>query len=247
MEFVEYGKEHSQTIVLLHGGGLSWWNFREAAQLLSDEYRVLLPILDGHGQSDADFTTMQANADEILDFIGQYIGSSVLLLGGLSLGGQVLLEILARRKDICRYALIESTLVRPSGLTHALIKPLFGSCWGLIRRRWFAKLQFRALGIQPALFEEYYRDTCRISKENMIAFLQANALYDIKPSLKDCGAKAYIFVGKKENRAMKLSAEKLGRSLPGSVLQLLPGGHGDFSLNRAEDYARTVREIIKRG
>ncbi len=31
MNYVEYGKENSDVIILLHGGGLSWWNYKEVA------------------------------------------------------------------------------------------------------------------------------------------------------------------------------------------------------------------------
>ena len=48
MNVLEYGKENQQTIMLLHGGGLSWWNYSEAAELLKDRYHVILPILDCH-------------------------------------------------------------------------------------------------------------------------------------------------------------------------------------------------------
>ena len=33
---VEYGAHNSQTIILLHGGGLSWWNYREVAQMIGN-------------------------------------------------------------------------------------------------------------------------------------------------------------------------------------------------------------------
>ena len=206
MRFIEYGKENKDVIMLLHGGGLSWWNYREVAELLERDFRVILPILDGHSGGDSDFTTIEDNADRIISFIDENFGGSVLLLGGLSLGGQVLLEILSRRKDICRFAIVESALVIPSKLTHSMIAPAFGSCYGLIKYRWFSKLQFDSYRLKPKLFEDYYKDTCGISKENMISFLQANALYSVKPSLSESEAKAYVFVGEKENGAMRKSA-----------------------------------------
>ena len=172
MRFIEYGKENKDVIMLLHGGGLSWWNYREVAELLQTDFRVILPILDGHSGSDSDFTTIEDNADRIISFIDENFGGSVLFLGGLSLGGQVLLEILSRRKDICRFAIVESALVMPSKLTYSMIKPAFGSCYGLIQYKWFSKLQFNSLKIKSDLFDYYYRDTCAISKEDMIAFLQ---------------------------------------------------------------------------
>ena len=170
MHYMEYGKEHKEVIVLLHGGGLSWWNYREVGAKLSSDYHVFLPILDGHAESSCDFTSIEENAARIIAFIDEQFGGSVLLIGGLSLGGQIVLEILSQRKDICQYALIESALVVPSKFTYAMIKPAFGSCHGLIKHRWFSKLQFRSLRMPQALFEDYYRDTCSMSKSNMIAF-----------------------------------------------------------------------------
>jgi len=248
LHYMEYGKEHKEVIILLHGGGLSWWNYREVGAKLSSDYHVFLPILDGHAESSCDFASIEENAARIIAFIDEQFGGSVLLIGGLSLGGQIVLEILSQRKDICQYALIESALVVPSKFTYAMIKPAFGSCHGLIKHRWFSKLQFRSLRMPQALFEDYYRDTCSISKSNMIAFLEANALYCIKPSVADCSAKAYVFVGEKEHNAMRKSARIINDALSESTLQILPGMyHGAFSINHADNYAGTVREIVKNG
>ena len=100
MQYVEYGKENHDTILLLHGGGLSWWNYEEAAKSLQKEYHIILPILDGHAESDRPFTSIENNAMEIIEYIDTHFGGSVLLMGGLSLGGQILLEILSQRSDI---------------------------------------------------------------------------------------------------------------------------------------------------
>lgn len=147
MKYVEYGAQHRSVILLLHGGGLSWWNFREEAELLGQQYHVVLPILDGHTGSDAPFTSIEDNAREIIAWVDRHCGGQVLLMGGLSLGGQVLVEILSQRPDICRYAILESALVFPMRVTHALVKPTYSLCYPLIRQRWFARLQFRSLHI----------------------------------------------------------------------------------------------------
>jgi len=33
MKTVEFGKQHNDVIMLLHGGGLSWWNYKAEAEL----------------------------------------------------------------------------------------------------------------------------------------------------------------------------------------------------------------------
>ena len=62
MNFIEYGTQNKEVIILLHGGGLSWWNYREEAELLQEDYHVILPILDGHAGNEKDFVSIKDNA-----------------------------------------------------------------------------------------------------------------------------------------------------------------------------------------
>lgn len=245
MKYIEYGNANHDTIILLHGGGLSWWNYEDVANSLQNDYHIILPILDGHAKSDTAFTTIEENAKEIIAYIDAHHAGSILMIGGLSLGGQILLEILSQRKDICQYAIVESAIVRPSKLMYSMIKPAFGSCYNLIKHKWFSKLQFKSLKIKPDLFEYYFRDTCAIAKNDMIAFLQANSIYFLKESIKECTAKVYIYVGEKESSSIRKSAQNIHNALPQSTLQVLPKlYHGEFSINYGNDYATKIRHIF---
>ena len=245
MQYVEYGAHNLQTVILLHGGGLSWWNYREVAQHLADKYHVVLPILDGHADSDAPFTSIEDNAARFIAHIDQYFGGKVLAICGLSLGGQIAVEMLTQRPDICRFALIESSLVKPMKLTHALIKSTFGMSYGLIKQKWFAKMQAAYLGIPKTLFDDYYRDTCKISKEDMIAFLKANCGYSVKPALGNTKAKVHIVFGSKEQASIRASGKLQNRMLSDSTLEVLPGyRHGDLSLNHPQAYSQMLLTLI---
>ena len=246
VRFQEYGTEQKECILLLHGGGLSWWNYREAAELLQKEYHIILPILAGHAGSDRPFTTIEENAAEIISFIDEYMNGSSLLIGGLSLGGQILLEMLSQRKEICSYALVESASVIPSKLTNALIAPTFGASYGLIRNRSFARMQFRSLHMKNELFEDYYRDTCQIRKQDMIAFLKASTSYALKDAFRESSAQIHVYVGEKETTSIRHSAETICRVDPACRLHRMSGfRHGEFSINHADRYADTIRQIIQ--
>lgn len=247
MRYKEYGLERAEIIMLLHGGGLSWWNYRDVAERLQPDYRVILPILDGHAGSDRPFTTIEDNAAEIVSFIKRELGGSVLLLGGLSLGAQIVLEMLSQKKDICQYAIVESAAVIPSGLTKALITPAFGSAYGLIKNRAFAKAQFRSLHMKPDLFEEYFQDTCQILKTDMVAFLKANTAYAPKQALQNCQAETRIVVGGKEQKTMLQSANLLHDMLRVSALEIREGlYHGEYSLNHPEQYTAELRDMLEK-
>lgn len=245
MKTVEFGKQNNDVIMLLHGGGLSWWNYKAEAELLKNQYHVVLPILDGHAGGDNDFISIEENASRLISFIDKEFGGSVLLIGGLSLGAQILVEMLTQRNSICQSAVIESASVIPSKLTNYLIKPMFSLSYGLVKKKCFAQMQFDYLHIRKDLFEDYYRDTSQISKENMIAFLEANTSYEIKPNLQDVHAKVRILIGEKEQKKMICSAEQLHKVLPGSVLEIKKGlYHGEYSINCPEEYTKELLDII---
>ena len=207
-----------------------------------------IPILDGHSGSDRPFTTIEENASEIISFIDEQLDGSALLIGGLSLGAQVLLEMLSQRRNLCSHALVESASVVPSKLTNVLIAPAFGSSYGLIRNRSFAKLQFQSLHMKPELFEDYYRDTCQIRKQDMIAFLRANTSYALKDAFRESSAEIHVYVGEKETGEIRRSAEAICKARPSCRLHRINGfKHGDFSINHADQYADAIRQIIQGG
>lgn len=243
----ESGQQNDHVILLLHGGGLSWWNYQEIAKILSEQYHVLLPVLDGHADSDVPFTTIEDNAARLISYIDTHFGGQILAIGGLSLGGQIAVEMLSQRKNLCQYALIESASVKPMKLTAALIGPTFGMSFGLIKQKRFAKWQASYLGIPRERFDDYYRDTCKIRKTDMIAFLKANSIYSIKPSLSETKASVKILAGSREQKHIRDSAELLHQAIPGSSMEILPNlRHGDLSLNQPEIYIQTLLNWIRR-
>ena len=241
----EYGKSNKDVIILLHGGGLSWWNYEEVSEILKSNYHVILPILDGHSGSDRDFTSIENNANEIIEYIDNNYNGNVKLIGGLSLGAQILLDILSKRDNICEYAIIESALVCQMKMTNRLIEPSINMSYGLIKKRLFSKLQFKSLKIKKELFDKYYIDSSNITKNNMISFLKANSNYHLK-NIKTNKSKSIVIVGSKERLIMIKSAKRIHDELINSELEILSGYyHGDLSINHPNEYAEKVKKLIK--
>lgn len=239
-------KKQVPTVLLLHGGGLCWWNYRSVAEKLADRYRVVLPILDGHGENPIPFTTIEAAATHILEEIDATWGGHVALLGGVSLGAQVTLSLLAQRPDVCDAALVESALTIPMPLTRQLVGPVCAISAPLIRKRWFAKAQFHALHLPPALFEEYARDSCRLSQDSLTALLEANASFSPPVQLAACTARTLVTVGSRERPVMRRSARQLADLLPNARLKILPGyRHGAFSAWHAAEYGEAVEALLR--
>jgi pimeloyl-ACP methyl ester carboxylesterase len=245
LNYKEFGINNKEVIILLHGGGLSWWNYKDQVKLLEKDYHVILPILDGHGDSDREFSSIEDNAASIISFINEHLEKRVLLIAGLSLGGQILLEMLSLQSDICRYAIVESASVFPSKVASVLINPALMSSYGLLKNKTFAKLQFKSLKIKEELFEDYYQDTCKISKNSMVSFIKASTSYSLKETVSNCQAKVYVLVGQKESQQMLKSAKIIHKKIENSELKIFKNlYHGQFSINYPENYARLIKTIL---
>ena len=115
----------------------------------------------------------------------------------------------------------------------------------MIRKTWFAKAQFKSLHIRSDFFDDYYRDSVAITKENMIAFLKANSDYQLKEGIRDCQAGVLVLVGGRESKIMKKSAALLQERIPNAQLETLPGYyHGELSLNHPEQYVQKLEKLI---
>ena len=91
----------------------------------------------------------------------------------------------------------------------------------LINKHWFAKLQFDYLKIDKSLFENYYIDSCKITKSNMISFLKANSSYGLKHTLKKTKAKTIILAGGKERKNIIRSAHLINDEIPKSCVEII--------------------------
>ena len=102
------------SVMLIHGGGNAWWNYLRQARALAGRYHVILPTLDGHGEEAAvPYVSTEKTADELLDYIDTHCGGRLFALGGVSLGGQIVIELLSRRADLARKAIIDGSLCIP--------------------------------------------------------------------------------------------------------------------------------------
>lgn len=114
MKFHEFGDRNSPHVLLIHGGGNSWWNYLQQARILAEKCHVILPALDGHGEEfQKDYVSTEASAQQIMTFIDTHCGGRLFVLGGVSLGGQIAIELLSLKSDIAEKAILDGCLCIP--------------------------------------------------------------------------------------------------------------------------------------
>ncbi|HHX60096.1 MAG TPA: hypothetical protein GX707_05080 [Epulopiscium sp.] len=129
--------------------------------------------------------------------------------------------------------------------TTALTVPTFKLFYGLVKKKWFSKMQSKALFIPDGLFEQYYEDSLKISKQSLINITISNGNYNIRENITNTRAKVMIIVGDKELKIMKKSAKRLHQMIKSSQLCIMKGmGHGEISLVYQKEYLQLVKSLF---
>lgn len=246
MIFHEFGPCDAPAILLLHGGGLSWWSWRRVMEQMQTDCRVILPEIDGYGNAaDTMFVSIESVAHKVVEYIDESCRGTVLALGGLSLGAQIAVETLSIRPDIAKYAILESALVCPVPGTRLFTAPACAISYGLISKHWFSRLQARELCVPEEQFEEYYADSLKISRQSLVNTILSNGTYSLKTGIRQTTAQTLVIVGDREVKAERRSAKILCEAIPNSRFFLAEGmKHGEWSLRHPDEYAAQLKHFL---
>jgi 3-oxoadipate enol-lactonase len=91
------GPERARVVVLLHGATLDHQAWQAQVDELAQRYRVVVPDLRGHGESTLDGAFRFDDAvDDVAALLDEVDRGTPLVLGGLSLGGNIAQELVHR-------------------------------------------------------------------------------------------------------------------------------------------------------
>ncbi|MCP8899442.1 alpha/beta fold hydrolase [Gilvimarinus xylanilyticus] len=127
--WVEAGKQHKETVILIHGlGQKGWRDWRQLIPPLAEEYRVLAIDLPGFGRSDKPAAKYSPeNYARVLDALVTDAGIGSFRLIGHSMGGNVALRYATRYpQKVQRLVLISAAgiLERSTFAQHSAALPL---------------------------------------------------------------------------------------------------------------------------
>ena len=108
MRVLEYGKEQEKTLLFLPCTAEPEWAFTDAVSLLSQNYRVLQIVYDGHGETGEDFVSVETTVDEITDWLQSRNITNLDAAYGCSLGGACLTRFLALGEIPVKRAIIDA-------------------------------------------------------------------------------------------------------------------------------------------
>lgn len=257
MKFHEFGDSKNPNIMLIHGGGNSWWNYLRQARELSHHYHVILPTLDGHGEEySTEYVSTEQTADDLMTYIETYCDGHLFALCGVSLGGQIVMELLSRNPNITKKAIIDGSLCIP--------QPLLAYCC-MIFVLLFGKLIFNNTACRLQLFlmsklfppkmvyndeiKAYYlEDMPRIRMKTLYSMYRTYMKdYQLKSTIRNSTAQVMYWYGEKEMNFVKRSAKKFQEFIPSCEIYEAKGyNHGYLSVYLPEEWLRVAVPFFER-
>lgn len=96
MNIHEFGQKNRECVLFLHASCTSWDFYEESVKLLAERYHVIVPAMPGHDLStDEDYTSVEQIAAELEQWLLERGHARVHGLYGLSMGGSVVIRLLA--------------------------------------------------------------------------------------------------------------------------------------------------------
>ncbi len=243
----ETGKKDQETIIFLHEGGLAGWMWDKQLKAFND-YRCLVPDLPEHGRS-MEFKpfTIKDTAEIIVNLIKNRVYNGKAHLVGLSLGAQIIIQILSTVPEVVDHALISGTLVHSIPHTETFLKHLnylIKAYEPLKNTDFFIKANMRTYNIPKNFFNELKESTHAIKPESFNRILKENMLFQTPSGLEKANVPVLVIVGEKDHKILKNSARDLMHVLPNSKTYVVPKLGHVWNLESPELFNRVLRSWI---
>ena len=125
MTIHEYGADREKVIVLIHPSVVMWDYFENVIPLLKDKYHLIIPALPGYDEENPneDFTSVEEIADNLAKWLIEHKIRTIDTLYGCSMGGAIVLKMIAEQKIIIkmRFVMVELHLISFRGSSQGLL------------------------------------------------------------------------------------------------------------------------------
>lgn len=245
----EFGTEHEKTVLLLHSACLSWRMFQPAAERLQTQYHLIIPALPAHDPDEkTPYTSVEAIAAELGDWLAQRGISALWGLYGVSMGGAVALRLLADGKVAVRTCVLDAAitpyraprwLTRGFSLRNYLVIRFAQRHLALIRRA------FPAQRFGQAAVEDVCMILGRMDRRDVWRVFDSCFHYPLPKRLQTAARVSYWY-GSKEYFQRALDIRHVRRLLPETAFVAFPDcAHAEFVAGQPEAFAVRLAETLE--
>ncbi|MBC8569753.1 alpha/beta fold hydrolase [Zongyangia hominis] len=245
MLFEEIDKRGKPVLLLLHGGGLSSWEWMPHIEILRGNYDLVAVTIDGHGEDvETPFVSIEDSAKKLIRYIDKEQDGQVFGICGFCLGGQIAVQALSERPHLCKCVVLESVNIASSEKRASRSIKMMHTCYPLLQQRWFAKIQSSQYQVAKENAEDFYQNVNGMKVESLENVYQSSLTFAIPPTYKNCTAKALVLCGSKERADMQESCRLLSSAKVDSMLKIVEKARHGLSMKDPEAYLEIVQRFF---
>ena len=243
----ETGQNNPETILFLHGSSLAGWMWDEQVAAVN-EYHCIVPDLPEHGKSqEIEPFSIESAAEMMVDLIKTRAHDGKAHLVGISLGAQLIVQILSTAPEVVDRAFISGTLVHgvPAAETFLkLLDYLLNTYLPIKNDNLSIGSYIRSYNIPKNLVRKFKESTYIIQSESAERIIRENILFKIPVGLENADVPVLVMVGEKDHRIVKESAKNLINILPNSKgATALKVGHM-WNMENPELFNKVLRTFL---
>ncbi len=253
MTIHEYGKDNQKIIVLIHPSVVMWDYFEYITPLLEGKFHLIIPALPGYDEKNPkqDFTSIENIADNLAKWLKSHNIQTVDLLYGCSMGGSIVLRMLAERKITIKNAICDGGIT-PYQLPWIVTR--------LIAARDFLMIsmgKIGGLGLLEKAFstDEYSKEDLKyvarvfkfISYKTIWRTFESCNNYAMPKNIPAYGGRLQYWYGDKETKDRAWDIKYINANFPGAeLIELKDMGHASMASLHAQEMAERLETLVER-
>lgn len=248
MQFKEFGNKQHQAIILIHGYGISWRMWQPQIKAFSNDYFVIVPVLDGHDtENNSTFTTVEKAAADIIDYVLQTYGNQVFAICGVSLGATIAIDILAQNRLEINKAIIDAGPIVPMNqfLLNVSVNYRISQAHHMKKGSRLLKYLLSRTFYPPEMIADVFRIGANMSDESCRNAHRSVFRYTLPPSIADTQTAIAYWYGSKEAWLGKKYAKCILSIVPRAKIKVFKGfDHGELCIGNPDLYITEVTEFL---
>jgi pimeloyl-ACP methyl ester carboxylesterase len=222
----ETGSQDAPSIVFLHGIGASGWMWWRQTAALGD-FHCLNVDLPGHGKSSqVTWISLADTTQQVADLIRSRANNGQAHVVGLSLGGHIALELLERHAELITRAVISGVTAAPMPNRY-LLNPQIWFMSLIMKRRWYADLQAKALHLPPDEQAAFTENLLKMSMKTYRRIAEEVVVYQVPSVFQQVNVPTLITAGGRESQIILQAVDVISNLMPNAQGCIAPGlSHG---------------------
>lgn len=249
MEFHILGQIDKPVILLIHGALTPFEIMLPIAEHFKDNYKVIIPLLDGHTKKDeSTFISIDNEAEKIEEYLKEKDTSEIFCVCGLSLGGAIAHKLLSRGNIIIHNIILDGApLVKsPAWLTKAMTNNYLDILKKSKKRDKKTIKNFCKHFLPKKYLHHYLEFINKTSEESVVNMLQSVGESKLCENLDLINTHLLYLHGTKMNEYLsKRSAKEIIKRYPEATVVCFKGdAHCQCAIHEPDDFAKIILDFI---